>query len=55
MMEGRKIKIFFNDGSKVSWKEGVVTSLDEFSITLDGREVIPKSRIVRMEVMDNDE
>ena len=52
-MEGKRIKVFFDDGQKVAWREGLVTSQDEFSITLDNRAVVPRGRIVRMEVMEN--
>jgi hypothetical protein len=52
-MKGQKIKIFFDDGTKISWREGIVTQEDEFSITLDNKEGIPKGRIVRLEVLEN--
>ena len=50
-MEGR-IKIYFDDGQKISWRIGLITSEDDFSITLNYKESIPKRRIIRMEVMD---
>jgi hypothetical protein len=51
-MEGKKIKIYFDDGEKVSSRMGTVTQQDDFFLTLDGRESIPKNRIVRIEVID---
>jgi len=53
-MEGKKIKVYFDDGQKIAWRIGVLTSKDEFSIELDYKEVISKGRIVRMEVLEND-
>ncbi len=52
-MEGRKMRIYFDDAEKISWREGMVTSEDVFCIVLDGKQVIPKGRIVRMEVLEN--
>jgi len=48
-MEGKKVKIFFDDGNKISWKEGIVTFQDEFGFVLNNKITIPKQRIVRME------
>ncbi|MCF7798493.1 hypothetical protein K9M74_01170 [Candidatus Woesearchaeota archaeon] len=53
MMKSKKAKVYFDDGEKISYREGVVSCDDEFSITLDHRHVIPKSRIVRMEVLED--
>ncbi len=49
-IEGKKLKIFFDDGEKVAWKEGVVTSQDDFGIVLENKQLISKQRIIRMEV-----
>ena len=49
-MLGKRIKIYFDDGQKISWREGIVTLHDEFLIILDNKQLIPKGRIVRMEV-----
>lgn len=45
---GRYFKVFFDDGVKVVWKEGKVTSEDDDFLTVNN-DVIAKSRIIRME------
>jgi hypothetical protein len=50
-MLGKRIKIYFDDGERISWKEGCVSSEDDYSITIDNRHVIPRGRIVRIEVV----
>ena len=52
-MKGKKVKVFFDDGEKIAWREGIVTSHDDFSVVLDDRDVIPISRVIRMEVVHN--
>jgi sRNA-binding regulator protein Hfq len=52
-MQGRKVKVFFDDGEKISWREGSITSEDQYSITLDHKQIIPRGRIVRMEVVES--
>jgi len=52
-MIGKKTKVFFDDGEKIAWREGIVTSKDDFSVVLDGRDIIPVSRVIRMEVTDD--
>lgn len=52
MMQGQKVKVYFDDGEKISWREGNVSSEDQHSITLDYKHIIPRGRIVRMEVME---
>ena len=52
-MEGRKVKVYFDDGEKISWREGRISYQDQFSITLDHKHVIPRGRIVRMEVIED--
>lgn len=47
----RRMKVFFDDGEKISFREGNVSSQDEFSIELDHKHVIPRGRIIRMEVL----
>jgi len=53
MMGSRKVKVYFDDGEKVSWREGSISSEDQYSITLDYKHVIPRGRIVRMEVFED--
>ena len=52
-MKGKKVKVFFDDGEKIAWREGIVTSQDDFSIILDDKDLIPLSRVIRMEVVHN--
>jgi sRNA-binding regulator protein Hfq len=52
-MKGKKIKVFFDDGEKIAWREGILTSKDDFSVVLDDKNVIPISRVIRMEVVEN--
>ena len=52
-MQGRKVKVYFDDGEKVSWREGSISSEDQYSITLDYKHIIPRGRIVRMEVFED--
>lgn len=47
---GRRVIIFYDDLGKVSRKEGLLTDISESDYTLDGRMIIPKSRVVRVEV-----
>lgn len=49
---GRKVKLFFDDGTKISWRQGFVTSQSIFLIELDNRDTIPLNRIIRIESMD---
>ena len=52
-MNARKVKVYFDDGEKISWREGSVSSEDQYSFTLDYKHIIPRGRIVRMEVCDD--
>ena len=49
-LEGKKVIIFYDDLGKVSRKDGVLTSVSENDYTLDNRMIIPKSRVIRVEV-----
>jgi hypothetical protein len=52
---GKEIKLFYDDGSRITIKIGVLKAADEsfVSLTVNGKvEVIPTSRIVRMEVLE---
>lgn len=53
-LEGKKVAIFYSDFEKVSRKDGVVTSESLDGYTLDKKIVIPKSRVVRIEVVSDD-
>jgi len=48
---GKQVKILFDDGRTITPKMGILTSEDEFSITINEKEIIPKIRIVRIEVI----
>lgn len=48
--DGRRIRVYFDDGSRnTSRREGVLTSQDSTFLELDGRDLIPKARIIRAE------
>jgi len=47
---GRKISVFFDDGVKVTRHDGVCTANSDTEIELDDKELILKSRIIRVEV-----
>ena len=50
---GKKIAVFYDDGTSVSRKDGIVTSVttDFLNLKVNNKElVIPKSRIVRIEL-----
>lgn len=50
---GKTILIVFEDGDKhYSKKIGKCTSNTDVEITLDDKHIIPKSRIIRMEIQD---
>lgn len=49
-IEGRKVLIFYDDFGKVSRKDGVVTEVNSEEYVLDYKCIIPKSRVVRVEV-----
>lgn len=50
---GKKIKVIFEDGKDhVSSKEGTCTYNSETEIILNSKDIIPKSRVIRMEVRE---
>ena len=49
-LEGKKVAIFYDDFGKVSRKDGVITAISEQEYILDSRIIIPKHRVVRVEV-----
>ena len=49
---GKKVKLFFDDGEKVRYKEGIILEFNEIYITIntiDGIERIATSRFIRVE------
>ena len=53
MVMGKKVRVYFDDGEKVSLREGRVSSEDPYSVMLDGKHLIPRGRIIRMEVYED--
>jgi len=52
-MIGKKILIIFEDGvNHVSNKKGICTASSELDVTIDGTHIIPRQRIIRMEIVD---
>jgi len=48
---GKKILIIFEDGvNHISKKIGVCTNNSDVEVELDYRDIIPKSRVIRIEV-----
>lgn len=51
---GRDILVIFEDGEHhFSKKSGKCTGNDSIEISLDNRHIIPKSRVIRIEVLDD--
>lgn len=48
----KKQYIFFDDGEKISKREGFITDYNDKFIIIDNREMIPISRIIRTEVIE---
>lgn len=48
---GRKVIVFYNDFERVNRKDGICTDDNIEYITLDSKIVIPKLRVVRVEVV----
>jgi hypothetical protein len=48
---GKRIIVFFDDKEKVSKKEGICTHDSEIELVLDKRVILPRTRIVRIEVL----
>ena len=49
-LEGKKVVIFYDDLGKVSRKDGVLTAVSKDDYVLDKKLIIPKSRVIRVEV-----
>ena len=49
-IEGKKVTIFYDDLGHVSRKDGVLTQVTETDYILDSRMIIPKHRVIRVEV-----
>ena len=51
-LTGEKVLVVFDDGISASKKYGVVTDITSFSVFLDNKTIIPKRRIIRMEILE---
>lgn len=49
-LEGKKAIIFYDDLGKVSRKDGILTAISETDYILDDRMIIPKNRVIRVEI-----
>jgi hypothetical protein len=49
---GKKVTIFYDDLGSVSRKDGTLTTLTELDYILDNKIVIPRSRVIRVEVRE---
>lgn len=47
---GKRISVFFDDGEKVTRKIGLCTNYTSDEIELDNKDIIIKSRVIRIEV-----
>jgi len=47
---GQRVTIFYDDGNGVSRKDGIVTDVLDSEYILDSKIIIPKLRIVRIEI-----
>lgn len=54
-MEGKKYVVIFEDGERAAKRIGFVTSEDDFCITLNHFDIIPRRRIIRMELLRGEE
>lgn len=48
---GRKVIIFYDDLGHISRKDGILSGLSDTEYVLNDRIIIPKSRVIRIEVM----
>jgi hypothetical protein len=49
-LAGKKVTVFYDDLGRVSRKDGILTSHTETEYVLDYCMIIPKARVVRVEV-----
>ncbi len=50
---GKYVKIFYDDLGHVSCKEGICTTNSDAEIEIDYKIIIPKTRLIRVEVGKN--
>ncbi len=52
-LEGKHIIVFYEDGTnRVSRKDGTCSSNSDIEICLDSKIIIPKARVVRIEIVE---
>lgn len=51
MLIGKKHRVYFDDGEKVSWREGNLTGVEYDGMWIDNIHYIPLKRVIRMEVL----
>ena len=49
-IEGKHVTIFYDDLGHISRKEGILTRVTESDYWLDDRMIIPKARVIRVEL-----
>jgi len=49
---GKRVTIFYDDLGAVSRKDGVLTQMTDTDYTLDNKLIIPKARVIRIEVKE---
>ena len=52
-LERKRISVFFDDGARIVRHDGLCTKETIDSVWLDNKELIPKNRIIRVEVLQN--
>jgi hypothetical protein len=50
-LRGKEVNVFYNDFSGVNKRHGVITNYSENEIELENYVIIPRKRIVRIEVV----
>ena len=48
---GKKLSVFFDDGEKITRKQGICTENADDFLILDNRDAISKTKIIRVEVL----
>ncbi len=48
---GNQIKVYYNDGNKISRKDGRCTQIDDYKVELNESLLIPFGRIIRIEIL----
>lgn len=51
-LEGKQVAIFYDDLGHVSRKDGVLTKVTDTDYVLDNKMIIPKARVIRVEVRE---